>query len=194
MPESNKPKGSTEYKGFMSPAPGDLEKKDKKKLSHIYSSIREKQSGSESPEDKAKAAKIAWSQINKDQFWEGELEMIIPLLSLETPFGNIFIDIVDGNYVRKHLIGEKFTQGGNEFAYAGKVPENHLWIENQLGKPGSANEMMHVFVHELLEWMICKYVKLDYEQAHQVCLAVEQVMDIFENSEELNENKITEKK
>jgi hypothetical protein len=67
MPESNRPKGSIKKEGFMSPAPGDLEKKGKEKLAKVYASVRKTQGGSENKEDKEKAARIAWSQVNKDE-------------------------------------------------------------------------------------------------------------------------------
>lgn len=65
MPEANRPKGSVKYQGFFSPAPGNLSSGRKKVLSHVYSSVRSEQGGSESPEDKARAAKIAWAAAKR---------------------------------------------------------------------------------------------------------------------------------
>lgn len=65
MPESSRPAGSRKFHGFFSPAPGKISEHKKTVLSHAYAAVREGQKGSESPEAKAKAARIAWAATKK---------------------------------------------------------------------------------------------------------------------------------
>lgn len=66
MPESARPKGSIKKEGYFSPAPGNLSKGKKEKLATVYAKVRKEEGGGENPKDKEKAAKIAWSVVNKD--------------------------------------------------------------------------------------------------------------------------------
>lgn len=56
--------GRLKYKGYISPAPGDLNKSDKELLARVYGGCRTNNPG-EVPEYKAKCAKIAWNMVNK---------------------------------------------------------------------------------------------------------------------------------
>lgn len=70
--EINKHKQGLKYGGYESPEPGELGKKGKDILKKTYAGVRSGQDSS-SPEDKEKAAKIAWSQVKKS----GAKEMVI---------------------------------------------------------------------------------------------------------------------
>jgi len=52
--------------GYKSPEPGNLGKSDTKKLAKVYAGVRKGEKG-DSPEEKEKAAKIAWSVVNKEK-------------------------------------------------------------------------------------------------------------------------------
>ena len=58
--------GRLKYKGYISPAPGDLSKSNKKLLARVYGGCRVKNPG-EIPANKSKCARIAWSVVNKNK-------------------------------------------------------------------------------------------------------------------------------
>lgn len=67
---------------------------------------------------------------------------------------------VDGEMVRNE-IDIDFTTGGNPSRYR-YVPNNEIWVESTL----KLNDFAAVVMHETFEYILMRYYKLSYDDAH----------------------------
>jgi hypothetical protein len=80
------------------------------------------------------------------------------------------IFLVCGKYVRDKIYTD-FTEGGHGYVY-NFIPKNEIWVEELPNK----NDMDNVIAHEIYEYTLMRYLKIDYESAHDKATSVEKVI------------------
>lgn len=84
-----------------------------------------------------------------------------PYLELlgESPDG-MEIFLVDGRFVRENMDFD-FTEGGNHYRYPEFIPENEIWVDDDM----SEDEREFVIVHEVIEATLMAQ-GMSYDDAH----------------------------
>lgn len=92
--------------------------------------------------------------------------------------GEIYDDtkiyLVDGDYVRDNISinsKDQFVEGGHGYVYDW-VPKDEIWVEEMLNKEDQAKNGMH----EIYEYTLMKYIKEEYNDAHEKTLVVENII------------------
>jgi len=63
------------------------------------------------------------------------------------------------------------VEGGHGYVYK-FIPKNEIWVEELADK----TDQDDVIVHEIYEYTLMKYLKMDYESAHNKATSVEKVV------------------
>jgi len=93
--------------------------------------------------------------------------------------------IVDGDYVRDHFKDDKLDNQGIQFAIGGHhfrypfIAEQEIWLEITGAHPESLSaeyDLSENFVHEDIERIYMKFMKLDYETAHDYASITERAV------------------
>jgi hypothetical protein len=76
--------------------------------------------------------------------------------------GEISFYTVNGDFVKRNAQME-FVEGGNWMVYPQTIPENEIWIDNDLNHQDYAP----IALHEYIESWLMVNEKLEYEDAHE---------------------------
>lgn len=97
-------------------------------------------------------------------------------LKLQLPDG-VRVMMVDGAYLRSNIdVG--FIGGGHNYVYE-YIPENEIWLENL-----APSEQRFILVHEVIERLLMKFRKMEYEESHATANFVEAM---FRHGHNMNE-------
>jgi hypothetical protein len=89
--------------------------------------------------------------------------------------------LVDGAWVRNNVHGAvDFVEGGHGYVYK-FIPKNEIWVED-IGAEDSDDVQMNMS-HEIIEYALMKYGKLDYDHAHELAASAEDTLRKFDSDE-----------
>ncbi len=87
------------------------------------------------------------------------------------PWGKLWdgckIFVVDGPHVRGNFFVD-YVEGGHGYVY-NWIPKDEIWIEDL---PDEVDQGINL-MHEIYEYTLMKYVKKDYDKAHECTACVE---------------------
>jgi len=111
-------------------------------------------------------------------------EEILKQDSWKTPFAvmpdNTKIFIVDGNHVRTNIFVD-FVLGGHGYVY-NFVPKDEIWVEKV---QNNADEQYNL-THEIIEYLLMKNCKQDYDTAHDFTAKVEDILRKYNNQKSIS--------
>jgi hypothetical protein len=81
--------------------------------------------------------------------------------------------LVDGASVRANLDVE-FTEGGHGYVYDW-IQKNEIWVERMV----DAEDEEDIMIHEIVEWLMMKYLSIGYEEAHERSGTIESVFRLW---------------
>ena len=86
---------------------------------------------------------------------------------------NCEVFLVDGEIVRNGVSIE-FALGGHHYVGPGydKIPEGEIWVEDT----GDVQDLADNIAHEIIERLLMKYAKMEYEDAHEIASSAEEVL------------------
>jgi hypothetical protein len=94
--------------------------------------------------------------------------------------------LVDGAYVRDNI--EVSWIGGGHGFEDDFIPEDEIWVENE----PTDEDSEHLFIHEITEYLLMRYGKMAYDQAHEMANSIEAIVRGNDNQADSNEEKKTE--
>jgi hypothetical protein len=91
-------------------------------------------------------------------------------------FDNTKVYLVDGDHVRDEVIPDAdFIGGGHYYAYPDSIPKGELWIEFMRNSEDESD----ICVHEIVEYILMKYLHEEYEEAHHKANNCEKIIRIL---------------
>jgi hypothetical protein len=80
---------------------------------------------------------------------------------------DVVIKIVDGDAVKTKYEMD-FVEGGNGERYS-FIPDKEIWIDGNI----DSSQHFPIILHEMIERTLMKHMGLSYDEAHEICNAVE---------------------
>lgn len=90
----------------------------------------------------------------------------LPLQPKFTLPDGVLVSLTNGSILR-NTVDVDFVGGGHHYVYS-YIPENEIWLENL-----APSEQRFILVHEIVERLIMKYRKWDYDESHATANFVE---------------------